>query len=133
MTDEDVESVATKWPAGPTYAEWVGAEGSGAWVLYKLRSSSWYIDRLDEVGKLLGFGRHVGVEMALDGALGSLCGAFDAAVGGIIGAVEQYLEAGPEAEELSLVRIDAHQYSWDRCKKPVSYTHLRAHETGRNL
>jgi hypothetical protein len=78
------------WPDGPLYAEWVGANRWRGWMLYKLKSADWYIDRLEDVGERLGFDRYVGVEMALDGALTALVGAFDAAVGAVIQAAELF-------------------------------------------
>src|SRR6478609_1915599 len=83
-------SVATQWPVGPAYTEWVGASGVGAWVAYKLGTAEWFIDQLERVGDMVGYNRYVGVEMAMDGALAALCGGFDAAVGGLIGAVDKY-------------------------------------------
>lgn len=66
-----------RWPAGPPVA--IGDPGS--WVDFKLASTRWYVDTLETLGRDagLGFGRWFGVEMAIDGALGALCGAVDAA------------------------------------------------------
>jgi hypothetical protein len=78
-----------KWPIGPHYWSWVGADGVHAWVLFKLKSADWYLDTLNRIGESISeFDRYAGVEMGVDGALGSLFGAFDAAVGGLIAAIE---------------------------------------------
>lgn len=87
------ENVPVSWPLGPLYYELPGADGSDArsWVNYKLSAAHWYIRTLQQLIDEAGFERYVGVEMALDGALSSLNGAFDAAVGGLIRAAEMYL------------------------------------------
>jgi hypothetical protein len=103
----------TRWPEGPLYPEWVGAERWRGWVLYKLKSADWYIDRLAEVGGRLGFGRFVGVEMALDGALAALCGAFDASVGAVIQAVEEFQkQAARDGRGPQIDPVPEHRYSW---------------------
>jgi len=84
-----------------------------AWVRYKLRSAEWYIQALELVGEEVGFDRYVGVEMALDGALASLCGAFDAAVGGLIHASEEYQsKQGMTQRRTSINRVAPHKYNW---------------------
>ncbi len=105
------------WPGGPHYTEWVGAERWRGWVLYKLKSADWYIDRLEEVGERLGFDRHVGVEMALDGALAALVGAFDAAVGAVIRAAELFEEQ--HAKDCGMTPrapMEPHRYEWKHAK-----------------
>lgn len=111
------------WPIGPDYTEWVGGDDGTArpWVRYKLRSADWYIQTLESVGAEVGFSRQVGVEMALDGALAALCGAFDAAVAGLIRAAEAYrdqpykdLQQQPPDDA-----IPEHRYEWPKCRKLV--------------
>ena len=116
--DEVPASVATEWPVGPAYTEWVGANGVGAWVAYKLGAAEWFIDQLERVGDLVGYYRYVGVEMALDGALAALCGGFDAAVGGLIGAVDKYFDSAPDGSpDVARESIPPHRYSWRRCRE----------------
>jgi hypothetical protein len=86
-------------------------------VLYKLKSADWYITRLEEVGERLGFDRHVGVEMALDGALAALVGAFDAAVGAVIQAAERFEEQ--HAQDCGMTPpapMEPHRYAWKHAK-----------------
>lgn len=92
------------WPLGPLYFELPGAGGMDArsWVNYKLTAARWYTSTLKRLIDQAGFERYVGVEMALDGALASLNGSFDAAVAGLVGAAERYLQK--DNEELVLTR-----------------------------
>ncbi|WP_299954401.1 hypothetical protein [uncultured Modestobacter sp.] len=111
MPDEVVN--ATPWPDGPRYMEWVGATGWRGWVLFKLRSADWYVDRLEEVGQRLGFDRYIGVEMALDGALAAISAAFDATVGAVIEAAEEFEDqAARDRGEAIPKRIEQHKYNW---------------------
>jgi hypothetical protein len=90
-----------EWPVGPQIWEQGQPEGLRAWVLYKLASADWYIGRLKTLSKRLGRLEHqVGVEMALDGALQSLCSAIDAACGGVIQAAEAAAAKGRPIKNL---------------------------------
>jgi hypothetical protein len=84
------DSVALTWPVGPHYLRWVDGKGVHAWARYKIKSANWYraalVIAVEEAGDL---DRYVGVQMALDGALGSLCAAVDAAGWGLLEAVER--------------------------------------------
>jgi hypothetical protein len=121
LVTEIPADVTIQWPVGPTYTEWVASEGSRAWVMYKLRSADWFIDTLETVGADVGYARYVGVEMALDGSLAALCGAFDAAVGGLIRATEMY--ADQRAKDGGMdppPNLEPRRYKWSACKKKVS-------------
>jgi len=108
MTDDAVSHVTVDWPVGPYYTTWVSAEGVAAWVRYKVRSAEWYVETLEAVSERVPvLDRYVGVEMALDGALAALCGAFDAALGGLI----QAAESGH-----GLTPSPAYRYSWKLCR-----------------
>jgi hypothetical protein len=112
-----------QWPVGPDYDDWVGAGGAGAddagaWVAFKLKSATFHIDTLEAVGEAAGFARLVGIEMALDCSLASLCGAFDASVAGIIRAAELYFaQAG--TSNIPWPPIPVHRYSWRNCRRAV--------------
>ncbi|WP_432882544.1 hypothetical protein ACQPYH_39760 [Kribbella sp. CA-245084] len=110
MSDDEERTLPIEWPTAHRYANLVGGEGLGAWIRYKVWSADWYIDTLDRVGAQLGedYDRYIGVEMALDGALAALCGAFDAAVGGIISEAEEFLNVSKATP--------VHRYSWDTCR-----------------
>jgi hypothetical protein len=90
------KSVAVTWPVGPHYLRWVEGKGVHAWARYKLKSANWYRAVLavavQEAGDL---DRYVGIQMALDGVLTSLCAAVDAAGWGLFAAVE-LIASAPE-------------------------------------
>ena len=100
-----------RWPAGPHYFDLTGSEGAVAWVRYRVWSADWHTRTLRELGGPQGsFDREVGIEMALDGALNSLSGAFDAGVALLIRAVENAREVGADD------RLPVFRYRWDRCR-----------------
>jgi hypothetical protein len=83
------KSVRRKWPVGPHYVRWVDGKGVHAWARFKVKSADWYIRTLEITAREAGdVDRYVGIEMALDGALSSLCGAVDAAGWGLLELVE---------------------------------------------
>jgi hypothetical protein len=114
MTEIPSESMP-QWPIGPEYTEWVNATEARAWVLYKLKSADWYINTLDTIGTPVGFARLVGVEMAFDGALTALSGAFDAAVGGIFEAVNVHSKSISDPPST----VEPHNYNWENLKGPI--------------
>ena len=80
------------WPVGPELVDLDARQGVYAWVAFKLVSADWYVDRLEALLELVPQAEHqVGVEMALDGVLSSLCSAVDAACAGVIEAAEARL------------------------------------------
>ncbi len=87
--DPTGQSLPIDWPVGPQFVELDPREGVYAWVAFKLMSADWYLDRLEQLVAVLPRVEHqVGVEMALDGVLASLCSAVDAACAGVIDAAE---------------------------------------------
>lgn len=85
------------WPLAPLYVDLPGAGGDArSWVNYKLTAARWYTATLADLIERAGFKRYVGVEMALDGALSSLNGAYDAARAGLAYAAERYLKKDDE-------------------------------------
>lgn len=100
-----------RWPAGPHYFDLTASEGGIAWVRYRIWSADWHTRVLGEVSLPLGsFDRQVGVEMALDGALNSLSGAYDAAVALLIRTVETVRDI--DADD----RLPVFRYKWERCR-----------------
>lgn len=83
------------WPLGPHYLRWVEGKGVDAWARFKLRSADWYLDALDVAAQEVGLDRFVGVEMAIDGVLSSLCAGVDAAGHALLDEVERLV--GPSA------------------------------------
>ena len=74
------KSVRVKWPVGPHYVKWTGGKRAHAWANYKIKSADWFIETLRMTARNAGsFDRYAGIEMAVDGALSSLCAAVDAA------------------------------------------------------
>lgn len=116
-----VDGDPARWPDGPTYQEWVSAEGWRGWVLFKLKSADWYLDRLDDVGQRLGFDRHVGVEMAMDGALSAINGAFDATVAAVIEAAQEFdKQAARDGGPAAPMPIPEHKFGWKGASKKLA-------------
>jgi len=104
------KSVRLKWPVGPHYLRWVDGKGVHAWARYKVKSADWYLGALQIAAHVAGdVDRYVGIELALDGVLASLCAAADAAGAALLDAVERAV-ALPEAE-----RGTSSLAAWDRC------------------
>lgn len=76
------------WPLGPHYLRWVTGKGADAWARYKLKSADWYLKALESAEHEVGLDRHVGVLMAIDGVLSSLCAGVDAAGHALLDEVE---------------------------------------------
>lgn len=113
MTSPIADPSGIEFPAGPTYPDLLGGNADGiSWVRYKVWSADWYTHAVAELHRTLGsYDRHVGIEMAIDGALGALSGAFDASVALLIQNAEEKLGV-PAAK-----RIPAHRYSWTKFKE----------------
>jgi hypothetical protein len=80
-------------------------------VRYRIWSADWHTRTLKELSGSDGsFGREVGVEMALDGALNSLSSAFDAGVALLIRAVENARDVGVDD------RMPVFRYRWEGCR-----------------
>jgi hypothetical protein len=103
------------FPIGPLYGDMTGGYEAAGWVRYKVLAADWYISALAELtNEANAWDRHMGVEMALDGALNALSGAFDAAVGCLIEAVEEEIQTAADR------RIPAHRYSWSRLRSALA-------------
>jgi hypothetical protein len=99
-----------RWPIGRYYGTLTTREKNNrTWVEYKLAAARWHLDALNELEVRTGeLSRLIGEEMALDGVLGAGSSAFDAAVAGLILAIEAKRAAG--------ILAPPHQYSWARAK-----------------
>lgn len=92
------KSVRLKWPVGPHYLRWVDGKGVHAWARYKVKSADWYLGALQITARAAGdLDRYAGVELALDGVLGALCAAVDAAGCALLDAVA-HASGGPATE-----------------------------------
>src|SRR2546423_547811 len=103
-----------RFPVGPEYSTLVasGAKNGRPWVEYKLRAASWYLEALEELyARDSDLHRLVGEEMALDGFLAAGSSAFDAAVAGLIRAIEKHRTIPATAV------TPAHRLNWERAKK----------------
>jgi len=91
-------SPSLEWPIGPHYLRWVEGKGADAWARYKLRAADWYLEALRTIERDVGhLDRYVGVEMAIDGVLASLCAGIDVAGFALLEEVERLVDPGPTA------------------------------------
>src|SRR5438552_3982939 len=91
------------WPIGENYLTSYpnGTKSRRTWAEYKLTSARWYVEALEQIYLVTAdLDRFVGVEMALDGYLGAISSAFDAAVGGLIDAIEAHRSIPPSSRTL---------------------------------
>lgn len=100
-----------RWPVGQFYGTLTTTDQNNrAWVEYKLIAAEWYLDTLTALENRTGeLSRLVGEEMALDGVLVGLSSAFDAAVAGLITAIETS-RGTPGA-------LPPHRYDWPNAKQ----------------
>lgn len=100
---------AVPWPTGPHYFDLTGSEGTVAWVWYRVWAADWYTRTLREVaGPERNYDRHLGIEMALDGALNSLSAAFDAGTAMLIQGAESALQIDKP--------LPVFRYSWENAR-----------------
>jgi hypothetical protein len=117
MVIPTAEPSETAFPAGPRYGELLDSDPRIAWIRFKVWTADWYTETLGALGtRLGGYDRQVGIEMAIDGALGSLSGAFDASVALVIVAAERSLNIS-EADQTK-----PHKYGWGRFKDRIRST-----------
>lgn len=83
------------WPLGPHYLRSVEGKGAAAWARFKLHAADWYLEALEDAERKVGLDRFVGVEMAIDGVLASLCAGVDAAAEALVDEIERLV--GPTA------------------------------------
>ena len=105
-------TLGRKWPVGHYYADLStgGTKNNRAWVEYKLGAAGWYLEALSELEARTGqLSRLIGEEMAIDGVVGAISSAFDAAVAGLIPAIE--------ARRGTPGVVPPHAYSWKIAKQ----------------
>lgn len=103
------DSSTVRFPNGPTYAHLTGSDVPIGWVRFKVWSADWFISTLEQLqGEDPAPDRLVGVEMAMDGALSALSGAFDAAIALLIPSLEELLET-PK-------RTPSYTYGWGKAR-----------------
>lgn len=121
MVHPQADPSDTFFPAGPRYSELLASESNMAWIRYKVWAADWYTETLGDLGaKFGGYDRQVGIEMAIDGALSSICGAFDASIALLIIAAERRLNT-PEAN-----RTKPYAYGWRCFKQLIAGTAVEA-------
>jgi hypothetical protein len=100
---------AILWPAGPGYDRPIKAKKLKAWAKYKMEAADWYLDTLLAMSLQEGrLGRVLGVEMAVEGVIQSLCSAFEVMICALTQSIEK--AAGVPADH----RTPRHVVSWSR-------------------
>ena len=88
-----------------------GQKAPRNWVALQLSASAWYLQTLRELQLKVGrLNRLVGVEMALGACIASASSAFDAALGGLIFAIER------KHGVLEADCLPVHKYTWTGCQ-----------------
>ena len=103
------DSSAILWPTGPSYDRPIKAKKLKAWAKYKMEAADWYLDTL--LAMLLQkarLERVLGVEMAVEGVIQSLCSAFEVMICALTQSIEK--AAGVPADH----RTPRHLVSWSR-------------------
>lgn len=119
MTSPAAKPSRIRFPDGPTYPQLLASDERIAWVRFKVWSADWYTRALGDLGSVHGgYDRHVGIEMALDGALSALSAAFDASVVLLIKSAEEDLRV-PATK-----RTPPHLYGWKAFEEAVRDTSL---------
>jgi hypothetical protein len=105
----DAEAFSISWPAGPEHDKPIKTRKPRAWAKYKMNAADWYLNALLATS-LHGdrLERTVGVEMAIEGVIQSLCGAFEAMIYTLSNSIEKL--AGVAAE----LRTPRHLVTWGR-------------------
>lgn len=121
MVNPQADPSNTVFPAGPPYSELLASDSDMAWIRYKVWAADWYTETLGDLGaRFGGYDRRVGIEMAIDGALSSICGAFDASIALLIIAAERRLNTS----EANCTK--PHRYDWRRFEQLIADTVVEA-------
>lgn len=102
-------SVSIAWPMEAEFTLPEKRKGLKAWSHSKLEAAAWYIEtlkKMDQEGSATA--RSLGVEMAVDGAVFSLCAAFEAMICALTRAVERAAEIPKDH------RTPLHLASWSK-------------------
>ena len=103
------------WPTGPGYSKKIRVKKIKAWARFKLASADWYLSTLRTMHETGEFSRVLGLEMAIDGIIQSLCGVFEASVFALTIAVERAAKI-PEDR-----RTPVHLASWSNLAAEAKY------------
>lgn len=112
------DAVNVTWPAGPDYAKKIKVKKIKAWARYKLASADWYLNTLQVLGNGGELKRVLGVEMAVDGIVASLCAAFEASVFALTNAVERAAKIPDDR------RTPVHLASWSNLAAEAKYLEI---------
>jgi hypothetical protein len=104
----EADSSAILWPAGPGFDRPVKAKKLKAWAKYKMEAADWYLDTLLAMSLQQRLERVLGVEMAVEGVIQSLCSAFEVMICALTQSIEK--AAGVPADH----RTPRHLVSWSR-------------------
>jgi hypothetical protein len=105
----EVDTSTILWPTGPGFDRPLKAKKPKAWANYKMEAADWYLDTLLALSLQHGrLERVLGVEMAVEGVLQSLCSAFEVMVCALTQSIEK--AAGVPADR----RTPRHLVSWSR-------------------
>jgi hypothetical protein len=106
--DDEVESTIL-WPAGRGFDRPLKAKKARSWANYKMEAADWYLDTLLAMSLQQGrLERVLGVEMAVEGVIQSLCSAFEVMICALTQAIEK--AAGVPADR----RTPRHLVNWSR-------------------
>jgi hypothetical protein len=100
---------AIVWPTGPGFDEPIKSKKLKAWAKYKMEAADWYLDTLLAISLQAGrVDRVLGIEMAVEGVIQSLCSAFDVMICALTQSIEK--AAGVPADH----QTPRHLASWSR-------------------
>jgi len=100
---------AILWPTGPGFNRPIKTKKLKAWAKYKMEAADWYLDALLAMSLQDGrVDRVLGVEMAVEGVIQSLCSAFEVMICALTQSIEK--AAGVPADH----RTPRHLVSWSR-------------------
>jgi hypothetical protein len=107
--DSEAETSTILWPTGPGFDRQLKAKKLKAWANYKMEAADWYLDTLLAMSLQHGrLERVLGVEMAVEGVIQSLCSAFEVMICALTQSREK--AAGVPADH----RTPRHLVSWSR-------------------
>jgi hypothetical protein len=105
----EADASAIWWPTGPGFDHPIKAKKLKAWAKYKMEAADWYLDALLATSLQQGrLERVLGVEMAVEGVIQSLCSAFEVMICALTESIEK--AAGVPADH----RTPRHLVSWSR-------------------
>jgi hypothetical protein len=102
------DSSAILWPAGPGFDRPIKAKKLKAWAKYKMEAADWYLDALLAMSLQQRLERVLGLEMAVEGVIQSLCSAFEVMICALTQSIEK--AAGVPADH----RTPRNLVSWSR-------------------